>query len=1075
MSKLNVTLLAVLALSATSWGADGSDIVKASGVKGGLIVHVGCGDGELTARLRINKRFIVQGLDAEPGKIAEARRLLARNGRTGPVSVSTFDGKHLPYADSMVNLLVCESAVPRREMLRVLAPRGAALLRSPLEGSEPAAGLEGWRIYRKPCPETIDDWTHYLHSPGNNAVAKDTVVGPPQHIQWIASPRFARSHDHLASVSAMVSSKGRVFSIVDEGSVAFAAAAPRWKLVARDAFNGIRLWDAPITKWENHLRDFRSGPADIARRLAAVGDAVYVTLGYGEPVVSLDAATGKTLKKYEGTAGTREILCCDDTLFLVLGKPHKAWGAAKAKEIVKQKDYHPPFEKLTPPGHAIRVASISARTGQVNWVNKESYTRDMMPATLTVSGGRVFFHTLTELICLNAKDGKQLWKASRPIERQRLAWSSPTVVACEGIVYAADRANVKTEGDLQWLPSGGFHEYIRGRNVGGKLIAYDAGSGKQLWSCPAWEGFNSAVDIFIADGLLWTGRYAWGSDPGITEGRDPKTGQVKRTRPSDKEVLGRIGHARCHRAKATSNYLIVGRRGIDMVDVKSGKLTANFWVRGNCAYGIMPANGLIYAPPHSCACSVDGLLKSGFMALAPQRQIPEADDSTRLIKGPAFGSASEPVSAAKTSEPWPTYRRDNARLGGTKTNVSPEPKKVWSVKIAGELTPAVVAGGVLLVASKERHTVHARDAESGKELWTFTAGARIDSPPSIFPTESGKGLSRCIFGCRDGYVYCLRLTDGQLAWKFRAAPRQRRIVVDGQLESTWPVPGNVLVAGGKAYFAAGRTSFLDNGMILYELDAATGKVLKTQPLQADKKNRDSGGTGGHLPDVLASDGKHLYMRGASFDSDLVRQKRTRTPHLWSSVGFLDENWWHRTYWQFGATMGSGWGGWSRQAQSAPVGRLLVADGRQIYGYGRDNHDNSGGHVGIDGRHSWGPIRSPLTAYRLFGSDLTAKRGAKRWTRRISVLGQAMLLTPKALFVAGPQDPARNVPHDPWETDPIVRAIESTSGGKLMAVSPQDGKTIAECELSSPPVFDGMIAADGRIYLSTKAGEVICLK
>jgi len=469
------------------------------------------------------------------------------------------------------------------------------------------------------------------------------------------------------------------------------------------------------------------------------------------------------------------------------------------------------------------------------------------------------------------------------------------------------------------------------------------------------------------------------------------------------------------------------------------------------------------------------LLKSGFMALAPQRKTPTFDDAKRLVKGPAFASAHKPVSASGASNPWPTYRHDNARLGGTKTTVSPEPRKVWRAKIGGELTPAVVAGGVLLVVSKQQHTVHARDAASGQELWPFIAGARIDSPPTIFSAGSGKGVNRCIFGCRDGYVYCLRLSDGELVWKFRAAPRQRRIVVNGQLESTWPIPGNVLVTGGKAYFAAGRTNFLDNGMILYELDAASGKVLNSQPLQADKKKRDSGGTGGYLPDVLSWDGKYLYMRGASFDPDLKRRKKASEPHLWSSVGFLDDNWWHRTYWQFGKTMGSGWGGWSRQAQSVPVGRLLVSDGKQIYGYGRDNHDNSGGHVGIDGRHSWGPIRSSFTDYRLFASQLGAKKGKKLWTKRIPVLCQAMLLTADALFVAGPQDPVMSVPHEPAETDPIAGAIESRTGGKLMVLSPAGGKTIAACELSSPPVFDGMIAADGRLYMSTKSGEVVCFK
>jgi len=40
-------------------------------------------------------------------------------------------------------------------------------------------------------------------------------------------------------------------------------------------------------------------PAQLQRRLVAVGDTVYCTPGYSAPVTALDAATGKVLKTYE--------------------------------------------------------------------------------------------------------------------------------------------------------------------------------------------------------------------------------------------------------------------------------------------------------------------------------------------------------------------------------------------------------------------------------------------------------------------------------------------------------------------------------------------------------------------------------------------------------------------------------------------------------------------------------------------------------------------------------------------------------------------------------------------------------
>jgi hypothetical protein len=49
-----------------------------------------------------------------------------------------------------------------------------------------------WFAYRKPVPGTIDEWTHYLHGPGNNAVSHDRAVGPPRCLQWISDPVCGR-------------------------------------------------------------------------------------------------------------------------------------------------------------------------------------------------------------------------------------------------------------------------------------------------------------------------------------------------------------------------------------------------------------------------------------------------------------------------------------------------------------------------------------------------------------------------------------------------------------------------------------------------------------------------------------------------------------------------------------------------------------------------------------------------------------------------------------------------------------------------------------------------------------------
>jgi len=106
--------------------------------------------------------------------------------------------------------------------------------------------------------------------------------------------------------------------------------------------------------------------------------------------------------------------------------------------------------------------------------------------------------------------------------------------------------------------------------------------------------------------------------------------------------------------------------------------------------------------------------------------------------------------------------------------------------LAAPITPPVVVRDTLLVAEKDRHTLHAFDARTGKPRWRFTAGARIDSPPTIFG-------SLVLFGSLDGNVYCLHLEDGSKVWQFCAAPCERMVSAFGQIESAWPVHGSVVV------------------------------------------------------------------------------------------------------------------------------------------------------------------------------------------------------------------------------------------------------------------------------------------
>lgn len=1028
----------------------GERLLAESGVKGGLIVHVGCGGGQRTAKLLASPSYLVHGLDRDPANVAKARKHIRSLGLYGKVSIDRLTGRRLPYTDNLVNLVVAEdiAGIPMPEVMRVLAPGGAALVK---RGQK-------WTKTVKPRPAGIDEWTHFLYNSSNNAVSKDRVVGPPHHVQWIGGPKFARSHEHFGTVSAAVSSGGRLFTIIDEGPTATVALPPRWSLIARDAFNGVVLWKKPVGPWENHLRFFRGGPPEIGRRLVAIGDRVYVTLGYGKPVSALDAATGKVVRVYKGTGGAYEILYDAGRLYLAVGDLDADAMAAVARRRGQG--------QAVPPAGNRRIVVVDAETGRTIWKKHDRDTADLMPAALAVDAEHVVFENLKEILCLDKKTGRELWRAKRPLARKRAAWSAPTLVLYKDVVLSADVYQTPGQKDEKRADP---KKRRKRRGRPGQLIAFSAKTGKRLWSCKSFTGFNSPSDVFVANGLVWTGKIRSVLDPGFTAARDPMTGKVRKKRPADSWKDVRMPHHRCYRNRATERYLLLGRAGIEFLDTESGELLWNHWTRGTCQFGILPANGLVYAPPHACACYIEAKL-SGFIAMAPLRTAKATADK-RFEKGAAFGAVRQATIGA---EDWPTFRHDPARSGRATTSVPADCRQAWRTRLGGRLSSPVIAGGRVFVASIDTHTVHALDASSGQALWSKTVGGRVDSPPTI---HNGTLL----FGSADGWVYCLRAADGKLVWRFRAAPEERRIVSRGQVESVWPVHGSVLVQNGSVSFAAGRSSFLDGGIRLYRLDAKTGEKLaetrvdSRDPKTGRQKHRAVVGFDlpGALPDVLSASGGHIFMRHRVYDDENLKPQ-PNTPHLFSPAGFLDDNWWHRTYWIVGNRMRSGFRDWADVGNKVPAGRILVVGGSVVYGYSRLYYDRAtAGHVGL-GR----------IGYHLFAADTTPgkkaklpprKPGAKpilaklnyRWVHATPVLVRAMAVAGETLFIAGPPDLLDE------RSKRSIAALEGKRGGTLRAVSAASGKKLAELPLDSPPVFDGMAAAAGRLYLVCLDGTVRC--
>jgi hypothetical protein len=518
------------------------------------------------------------------------------------------------------------------------------------------------------------------------------------------------------------------------------------------------------------------------------------------------------------------------------------------------------------------------------------------------------------------------------------------------------------------------------------------------------------------------------------------------------------------------------KRGVEFVDLLKKNHMRHDWLRAPCIYGMLPANGLLYVAPHQCVC-YQGVLMSNFNALAPAgKRPPPPEPESRLTRGPAWGQIEgwPKVSA----EDWPVYRHDPRRSGVAATEVPAKLEKKWHAQLRAPLTPPVVAAGLVLVAERDAHTVHALSADTGERVWHVTAGGRVDSPPTVHG-------SLVLFGSADGRVRCLRLEDGREVWRFMAAPRERYVTAFGQVESAWPVHGSVLVQPDAthaekrpvAYLTAGRHSFLDGGIRVYGLDPRTGVVLHRNRLEGPRSDpfNTKGGPGnmdGAKSDLLVSDGADLYLFQERFRGDLKRflpamknqrknaggeriyppasERGSTGKRLITTHGFLCDADNEGKYWIYG----NRWPGWDRRMRKAGLyGQLFVFDEKTLYGLRVFNRK----------------IRVRMGRNLGKGQQLLARNhGGKkdRFLVKVPMRVRGMLLAGGKLFVAGAPD---LVPKE----DPLA-AIEGRRGGVWQVRSGGDGSRLSQGKLDAVPVFDGLAAARGRLYVSTLDGRVTCL-
>ena len=995
--------LAMAAAVAAEAASEAKEILATAGPRTGLCVHLGCGQAAsagLTAALAENSGLLVHGLACDETALARARKEIEARTMFGRAMAEKVPPSKspLPYLSDLASLAVVEDlaalaaqGVSKEEIMRVLAPNGVLCTR---EGGK-------WTKTVKPRPKEMDDWPHPLHGADGNMVSSDKLLKFPLGFRWIDG--LPVNINAWAACRAWIIAGGRVYTLSSNELENLENHSKKHYLGARDAFSGIPLWKLNLETTDDgaHLTWRNVG--------ALVADEKRVYAVQGEKPIIVDGASGQLIAACETKYKPHRLALLNGVLLAA------CWESRSSSNDEVEggslwATWLPKMDSETKSSNGA-VEAFEAESGKAKWsVPLAAYmllASDGVVYALTHTGNPVSDSAVKkdpkldrrkdwerQVVALDLQSGKEKWR----LPHGKLGNRADLELGCAGPGYVVVYKREKEE---------------RGVSV------LSAADGSILWQTKGGGTWTPVVD-----GLLWQGRKRY----------DLKTGAVKDQWPVDPGDQG------CTPSLVVNNIITRTRGcGYEQVILEDGKAPRSQGLqyggaRGGCMEGMVPANGMFYTAQNNCRCSPAQVY--GFLAVGPVGAVPEAADFEKarpVEKGPAFGTPDEGTNAA---EDWVTFRHDAERSGGTAVKLPDNLKELWKAqaaqpaagplagawkaRLASCLSAPVCAAGQVLAAATDAAEIVALDAVTGKKIWSATLGGRIDTPPTIH-----RGL--CLVGSHDGWVYALRAKDGQLAWRARVAPWERRLVAYGEVESVWPAVGTVLVHDNVAYVNAGRTSESDGGIAVVALDPSTGNQVWGKEIGPGPQRQN---------DMLSlCDGAIAWHHIRLDPKTGSANPAAPVSNNYSQGGAMDGTWTLVGRRRSGNAYAIGKPAETKNKEQTTVDLVAWNDAQTVspsFAMARQKADGTVGKLN-SADYAWKPA---------------LPSGAQV---------EALALAGNAVVYAGR----------------IKGAQAGEPAGFLCVLSAADGKPLAEFKLEAPPTYDGLAVARERIYVSLQNGNIVC--
>ena len=139
--------------------------------------------------------------------------------------------------------------------------------------------------------------------------------------------------------------------------------------------------------------------------------------------------------------------------------------------------------------------------------------------------------------------------------------------------------------------------------------------------------------------------------------------------------------------------------------------------------------------------------------------------------------------------------------------------------------------------------------------------------------------------------------------------------------------------------------------------------------------------------------------------------------------------------------------------NAPFGKLMIYEGNTVWGLDGNGQTYKFFACDVQGFDE--------KKQKNFPSDKGKKGPVHLWTKPIPVHPRAMLKAADSIYIGCAEN--------------TEQLLSEKGAGKILIMNASDGSKAGEFGIESPPVFDGMAAAGGKLFVSQKNGKLTCLK